>query len=112
MLGKISIVGYKLFPQRSCKNVSCVQRCPVDTSIHCNYLRTSTWDYGTARCSFNEGSDKPGKKRMLVRVSPKEQDEVRLTLEKKYQITTETHILHGTDTLNLNTCLCSSRRCC
>ena len=50
--------------------------------------------------------------RMLVRVPPKDQDEVRLTLEKKYRITTETHILHATDTLNSNTCWCSSRRCC
>ena len=53
-----------------------------------------------------------GKMRMLVRVPPKDQDEVRLTLEKKYRITTETHILHATDTLNSNTCWCSSRRCC
>ena len=49
---------------------------------------------------------------MLVRVPPKDQDKVRLTLEKKYRITTETHILHATDTLNSNTCWCSSRRCC
>ena len=50
--------------------------------------------------------------RMLVRVPPKDQNEVRLTLEKKYLITTETHILHATDTLNTNTCWCSSRHCC
>ena len=93
-------------------NVSCVQRCPMDISIHCNSLRTRTYDYGTVRLSCNEGSDKPGKMRMLVRVPPKDQDEVRLTLEKKYRITTETHILHATDTLNPNTCWCSSRRCC
>ena len=49
---------------------------------------------------------------MLVRVPPKDQDEVRLTLEKKYRITTETHILHATDTLNPNTCWCSSMRFC
>ena len=41
MLGKISIVGYKLFPQQSCLNVSCVQRCCMDTSNHCNSLRIS-----------------------------------------------------------------------
>ena len=34
---------------------------------------------------------------MLVRVPPKDRNEVRLTLEKKYRITTETHILHATD---------------
>ena len=51
-----------------------------------------------------EGSDEPGKMRMLARVPPKDQGEVRLTPEKEYQIATETYILHATDTLNSNPC--------
>ena len=34
--------------------------------------------------SKNEGSDEPAKMRMLARVPPKDQGEVRLTLEKEY----------------------------
>ena len=62
--------------------------------------------------SCNEGSDVPAKMRMLTRVPPKDQGEVRLTLEKEYRIATETHILHATETLNSNPCWCSSRWCC
>ena len=57
--------------------------------------------------SCNEGSDEPAKMHMLVRVPPKNQVEVRLTLEKEYRIATETNILHAKDTLNSNHCLCS-----
>ena len=62
--------------------------------------------------SCNDGSDELAKMRMLVRVPPKDQSEVRLILEKEYGIATETHSLHATDTLNLNPCWRSSRRCC
>ena len=50
--------------------------------------------------SCNEGSDKLAKMRMLVRVPPNDQGEVRLILEKEYGIATETHSIHATDTLN------------
>ena len=49
--------------------------------------------------SCNEGSDELAKMRMLVRIPPKDQVEVRLILEKEYGIATETHSLHATDTL-------------
>ena len=42
--------------------------------------------------SCNEGSDELGKMRLLARVTPKGQGEVRLTLGKEYGIATETHI--------------------
>ena len=64
------------------------------------------------RLSCNESSDEPAKMRILARVPPKNQGEVRLTLEKEYRIATETHILHATETLNSNPCWCSSRSCC
>ena len=47
------------------------------------------------RLSCNEGSDEPVQMRMLARVPPKVQGEVRLTFEKEYRIATETHILRG-----------------
>ena len=50
--------------------------------------------------SCNEGSDELTKMRMLVRVPPKDQGEVRLILEKDYGIATETHSLRVIDTLN------------
>ena len=64
------------------------------------------------RLSYNEGSDEPAIMHMLVRVLPKDQGEVRLTLEKECGIATETHILHATDTLNSNHRWCSSWWCC
>ena len=45
--------------------------------------------------SCNKGSDEPVQMRMLARVPPKVQGEVRSTLEKEYRIATETHILRG-----------------
>ena len=73
--------------------------------------------YGPARevtilvgLSCNEGSDELAKMRMLVRIPPKDQVEVRIILEKEYGIATETHSLHATDTLNSNPCWRSSRR--
>ena len=62
--------------------------------------------------SCYKGPDEPAKMCLLARVPPKDQDEVRLTLEKEYRIATETHILHATDTLNPIPCWCCSRRCC
>ena len=62
--------------------------------------------------SCNEGSDELAKMRMLVRVPPKDQGEVRLILEKEYGIAIETHSLHATDTVNSNPCWRSSRRRC
>ena len=62
--------------------------------------------------SCNEGSDELAKMRMLVRVPPKNQSEVRLILAKEYGIATETRSLHATDTFNSNPCWRSSRRCC
>ena len=56
------------------------------------------------KLSCNESLDEPAKMRMLARVPPKDQGDVRLTPEKEYQIATETYILHATDTLNLNPC--------
>ena len=63
------------------------------------------------RWSCNEGSDEPSKMRMLARVPTKDKN-VRLTLEEEYRIATETHVLHAADTLNSNSCWCSSRWCC
>ena len=62
--------------------------------------------------SCNEGSDKLVKMRMLVRVPPNDQGELRLILENEYGISSETHSIHATDTLNSNPCWHSSRRCC
>ena len=47
--------------------------------------------------SCNEGSDELAKMRMIVRVPPKDQGEVRLIVEKEYGIASETYSLNATD---------------
>ena len=42
-------------------NVSCVQRCPVDTSIHCNSLQPAHEIAILVGLSCNEGSDELAK---------------------------------------------------